>query len=362
MPKPAIVASRSPLRWYRWGLLTCVLVASAWLFWAVRAILLPFILAMVLAYLMAPVVEVIASRMRIHRVLAILVVYAILASGVALVVVYAVPVLIQQSVQLIRQVPKFAVGIQGNWDYWLTRFHQAPIPPSIRTAIQATGSHLQGDLLKWLKSLLHVLFGLVPGVLSLLIAPILAFYVLKDLARIRRRFWLLVPVEWHGAVFKLGFDIDRALNGFIRGQLIVALVVGLLSTLWMLLLGMPDAVLVGALAAITDVIPYVGPIAGAIPAVALALARSPLEAVWVVAGFILIHQLEGAVIGPKVVGDSVGLHPLVVVFAILAGGDLAGLSGVLLGVPVAAVLRVFLTHLYRRLSVTLDRHSTPSVE
>ena len=119
----------------------------------------------------------------------------------------------------------------------------------------------------------------------------------------------------------------------------------------MAFLGIPLAFLIGVIAGVTDVIPYVGPIAGAIPAVMLGMERSPIIAVYAILGFVAIHQLEGAVIGPKIMGDYVGLHPLVVIFAILAGGEMGGLVGLLLAVPSAAVIKVIFGHLYRRLII-----------
>jgi predicted PurR-regulated permease PerM len=236
------------------------------------------------------------------------------------------------------------------------------MPNAIRLAVIGTGLHLKSQLLHALKNLVGAVFGLVPGVLSFVVAPILAFYVLKDLPRMRDRFWDFVPVDWRASVYKLGFDLDRALNGYIRGQLMVALVVGILSTVWMIVLHIPFALLIGAVAAMTDIIPYVGPIAGAIPAVILGLLHSPWVSLYAVIGFVVIHQLEGTVISPKVVGDSVGLHPLMIIFAILAGGEIAGFTGLLLGVPTAAVGKVIVTHLYRRFVVSLDHDSTPSVQ
>ncbi|AEJ41505.1 permease [Sulfobacillus acidophilus TPY] len=356
------VVTKSPLRWVRWGLLLGVTAGAIGLVDAAHAILMPFVVSLVLAYLLAPLVELFVRHGRLSRVLAILLVYGLLGLLLAALLVYMLPVLVQESLRLIRIVPAFAQDLQSSWDYWLMRFHQAPMPAPVRQNIHQTALHLESLLVTSVQRFLHALFGLVPGVISILVAPVMAFYVLKDLNRVRERFWTVVPVSWHGAIFKLGFDIDRALNGYIRGQLMVAFIVGLLSALWMVILGIPFAALIGALAGITDVIPYVGPIAGAIPAVALALAKSPWLAVYTVFGFILIHQLEGTVIAPKVVGDSVGLHPLVVIFAILAGGAIFGFVGLLLGVPLAAVLKVVLSHLYRRLSVTLDHDSVTSVQ
>lgn len=356
------IHAKSPRRWLRWGLAASAAVFGVWLLALAHAVLLPFFLAFVIAYLLSPLVELLSARGHFHRAIAILLVYALFVLVLTAAVVYMIPVLVQESVRLIRYVPDLAQGVQHTWDYWLSRFHQQPMPDAIRSEITTTGQHLQIRLLEALRGVVGAAFGLVPSVLSFLIAPILAFYVLKDLTQVRERFWEFVPVTWRGGVYKLGLDLDRALNGYIRGQLMVALVVGMLSTGWMMVLNIPFALLIGAVAAITDVVPYVGPIAGAIPAVLLGLMRSPWTSLYAVLGFIVIHQLEGTVISPKVVGDSVGLHPLVIIFSILAGGEIAGFTGLLLAVPAAAVLKVVLAHLYRRLAVSLDHDSTPSVQ
>lgn len=342
--------SESPLRWYRWGLLLVFGVGGLALLWYTRAVLTPFLFALVLAYLLAPLVETFA-RHGIHRIWAILMVYTLLGIAMAAGIIYMIPLLVQESIHVIHMVPSLVSGAQGSWDGWLRRLHQAPIPAPLRAAINATGNHLQGQLLNIVKGLLGAMFGLVPGMLSLIVAPVLGFYFLKDLERMRMRFWDIVPVGWRSSMFKLGFDVDRTLNGFIRGQLTVALVVGVLSTLWVFTLGIPFPLLIGAVVTLTDVIPYVGPIAGALPAVLLALNISPLTALYTILGFVAVHQLESAVIAPKVMGESVGLHPLVVVFAILAGGALGGFLGLLVAVPTAGVLKVLLGHLYRRLTI-----------
>lgn len=344
--RPRLTAGRH----YRAAAILAMVLAGIWLAWVARPVLTPFVFALVLAYLLAPAVD-FFYRHNLPRPVAILVAYAIAALALAAFVLYLTPLLVQQSDALIRLVPQWAATIQSHWTWALARFHQAPIPAGLRGAFMATASHLQGQLYHVLRSAIAALFGVVPSLVSLVVAPILAFYLLNDLERIRSRFWSAVPVDWHPAVYKLGLDIDAALSGYVRGQLLVALVVGVLSGVWVSLLGIPLSALIGAVAFVTDVVPYVGPIAGALPAVALALALSPWKALWVVVGFAAIHQLEGTVIGPKVVGDSVGLHPLVVVLAILIGGETAGVAGLLLAVPSAAVLKVLVAHLYRRLSV-----------
>lgn len=356
------VRQPEPFRWLRWGLVSAFIVGGVWVLLAAHAVLLPFVFAMVLAYLLAPAIEAVVRHGRVPRVFAILLVYVMLGLLIAAGVLYMVPLLLQEAVHVIRLMPKVVSSAYSGWNYWLARFHQAPMPSAIRSAITSTGHHVQNRLLTLVKTTASAMFGLVPGMISLIVSPVLAFYLLKDLDRIRERFWQVVPVDWQAAVFKLGFDIDKALNGFIRGQFLVAAVVGALSALWVALLGIPYAALIGVLAGITDVIPYVGPIVGAIPAILLGISHSPWTAGYAALGFIAIHQLEGTVIAPKLVGDSVGLHPLVVVFAILAGGEVGGFMGMLLGVPFVAVVKVVFSHLYYRFVISLDRPLFKSLE
>ncbi len=320
-----------------------------WLAWVTRPVLTPFLFAFVIAYLLAPLVDW-CGRRGIPRIVAILAIYLVFGGSLALAGVYVAPRLLQESLRMIHRLPVWTKAVEGYWSFWLTKLHQAPMPASLRAMLDQTTQRLATYLLGLVQSVLRLALGMVPGAISLLLAPILAVFVLKDLDRIRSRFWTLIPWTLRPAVYKLGLDIDQALNGFIRGQLMVALFVGLLSAAWTLALGIPFALLIGALAGVTDVLPYLGPIVGAIPAVILALTISPWKVAYVVIGFVIIHQLEGTVIAPKVVGDSVGLHPLIVIFALLGGAELAGVTGLLLAVPSAAVIKVGVVHAFRRLT------------
>jgi sporulation integral membrane protein YtvI len=350
------------IRWARWGFLGGVMLCAIGVLWTARQVMMPFVLAAVLAYLLAPLVQWFVDRGKMSRVAAILCAYGLVATAATALFLYMIPDVVRESEHFIQTVPALAQALQNTWNQWLARFHQAPIPQGLRGHIHQAAVMLEARLFDGLKGVLHSLFHVVPGVLSALIAPVLAFYWLKDWERMRERFWEVVPVGWHPGLFRLGVDLDRALNGYVRGQLLVAVMVGALSAAWMLALRLPYAALIGMVAGVTDVIPYLGPIAGAVPAVLLAFSRSPWLAVYVVAGFVVIHQLEGTVIAPKVVGDSVGLHPLVVIAAILVGGALFGFWGLIFGVPLASVVKVLLVHGYRRLTVTLDRDSLRSVQ
>lgn len=334
------------------------LVVLALLLELAWGVLMPFFLAGLLTYLLAPLVE----RLRaagIHRVLAILVAYAAVAAAISGAVLYILPHAIQQTMQLAHVLPRLAATAETTWNHLLRNFHEAPMPAAMRSAITDSVTAAERGLMRHMKNGLGIVLGLVPGLVAVVVSPILAFYLLKDLGAIKARFWHLLPYAWHGPAFKLGRDLDRVLSGYVRGQLLVALAVGVMAGCWSAVIGVPFALLIGVLVAITDVVPYVGPVVGALPAVVLALSHDVWTAVWVVAGFALIHELEGTVLAPKIIGDAVGLHPLLVVLAILVGGELSGIAGMLVAVPVGASLNVLARHLYRMLAQSRTPRLTP---
>lgn len=179
----------------------------------------------------------------------------------------------------------------------------------------------------------------------ILIGLVAAFYLLVDLPRLRRVAVALVPPARREEVSTVGMEVAGTVGGFLRGQLIVAAFVGTTTTLAMLLLGLPLWLFVGLVAGITNLVPFVGPFVGGLLAVTIALANGePLLALWVLLAIVAIQQVESSVVAPLVVGRTVELHPVVVLLAVLAGGSLAGILGLLVAVPLAASSRVLFRH------------------
>jgi predicted PurR-regulated permease PerM len=200
-------------------------------------------------------------------------------------------------------------------------------------------------------SLREMLSGLLLGyswLITLIFAPILSYYLLKDTETIKRRFVALLPSAWRADVIGLLQEIDGVLIGFVKGNLLIALIVGTMATIALSLLGVDYALTLGVVVGISDLIPYLGPLVGGIPAVAVAMLESNRLAVYVGLTILAIHQIEGGLIAPRILSDRVGLNPFLVVFALLAGGKLWGPLGMVLGVPVAASLRVAIVYVYNR--------------
>jgi predicted PurR-regulated permease PerM len=181
------------------------------------------------------------------------------------------------------------------------------------------------------------------------VVPIVAIYLMIESDSMHRGIVSLIPPSARPKALAILDGINAVLGGFIRGQLLVALIVGALTAVMLTLLHVRFAILIGLIAGLLNVIPYVGAFAGAAPAVLIALiTNGPLNTLFVIIGFVIINQLEGHLIAPNVVGPSVGLSPLAVIVALLAGGELFGLLGLLVAVPVAGIIKVVFVTLVPR--------------
>ncbi|WP_246152986.1 AI-2E family transporter [Oryzomonas rubra] len=217
----------------------------------------------------------------------------------------------------------------------------------VLTQAKGVAPDIAKPLLNFLREAFSSTVALILALLGYFIIPVYLFYLLADLPRLKAFVQSFVPERHHRAYnAKLG-EIDRVLGGFIRGQLSVCAILAVLYSIGLYFIGIDLAIAIGTLAGITFIIPYVGTIIGICLSVAMALLKfhDILHPLLCLGWFGLVQTLEGTVITPKVVGDTVGLHPLVAIIALLIGGQMFGLMGMLLAVPVTAVLQVFLRSL-----------------
>lgn len=310
-----------------------------------RATLLPFLMAFLLAYLLAPVVDTFEAR-GLSRGWAILLIYVLLGIIVSAIVVWIIPDLLQELNRLAETLPAHIQSVEQLLLTAQERYSNLGLPEPVNQAIGNSLEDLERRLLDSIEGTVSLIVGLFNGLFSLALAPVLAFYLLKDAKTMKKRVMQLLPSQRRGRWTMLIIRMDRVLSGFIRGQLLLSVFVGVTTWLAMLIIGMRFSVILGLIAAITEVIPYFGPIIGALPAIGMAALISPLMLVKVVVAYVIIHEIESMVLGPKILGETVGLHPLTVVFALLAGGELFGIVGIILAVPVVACLKVLLAFLY----------------
>lgn len=335
-------------RWLLAGLGAAALGAAAFLL-TVRPIVIPLLLALAIAYLIAPAVAALERR-GFGRSAAILTVYAVLGALAGAAVLRVLPSAYGELQRLAGAVPEYAAQLRALSAAVQERFRDPGVPRGLRDGVDGLVAMAEARAQQMLESAVNHLFAYLEWGAYLVLAPIIAYYLLKDQERFKRGAVRTLPRAWRAPAIELLRGVDGVLAGFVRGQLLLAAAVGVLATLAAYLLGLRYALLLGLWAAACELVPYVGPLIGAVPALLAGLMVSPWRGLQVAVAYLIIQQLESAVLAPLVMGEHVGLHPLSVVLAILLGGALAGIPGMLLAVPLAGMARVVWLFACRRLA------------
>lgn len=322
--------------------------AGLYFLYLIRGIFLSLALAVLLVYLLSPIVVAVEKK-GTPRVWAIAVVYLALTILVISLILFGMPYVLVQMDNLINALPGYTREAQRLVESLQAGYVRAGIPEGLRNVIDQRIITIEEYLIWLANGVVEGVLGLAGYLFNVLLAPVLAFYLLRDVEMVKEKLIRLVPLPIRDDALHLGREIDRVLNNFVRGYLLVGVIVGALTATALTLLGLEFAVMLGVFAGLMEFIPYFGPFIGAVPAVVLAAMQSKWLALKVVIAFVIIQQLESIVISPKILGTRVGLHPVLVILALLAGGQLYGLVGILLAVPVAAVLRVVAEFAWLRL-------------
>jgi len=326
--------------------LLCIVVASCYFLWTVRNALYPFLIGLFLAYILNPIVCYVEKK-GVQRVWAILIIYALLLTLTFFCGAKLLTLLIRDVESFSKDLPMIVARIEELLLQLQEQYHNSALPYSFRLAIDEALLSMEHDLQEFIGQLVNSVILIMKNAIGLAISPILAFYLLHDWYEIKEKLLLLLPGRWRTEILSFFKDVDKVLSGIIRGQLTVACIVGIFVTMGLYFLQLKFAVMIGLMAAIFDIIPYFGPIIGAAPAVLLAILQSPWLTAKVILLFVIIQQIEGNIIHPKIIGENIGLHPLSVIFFVFVGGEVGGLLGMLLGVPLAAIGKVFVHHLLK---------------
>jgi predicted PurR-regulated permease PerM len=305
-------------------------------------------LAILIVYLVEPFIDYLVCK-GVQRKLALWLILFILISGIFLVGFFAVPPLIEELNTLAQRLPEYGADIQDVIDLINGKYERIDLPSTIQTVIDNAVNRIESVTLRFVERTTQVIIAFLSRFFSLVMAPILAFYMLKDIERIKKSFWSLIPKSNRKEVKNLFKKIDEVLMGYLKGQLLVSFVVGVLSILGLYILKVRFFLIIGLFAGVMNLIPYLGAIFGAIPAIFIVSFKSLKAILAVLILFTIIQQLEGSLISPRIVGDKVGLHPIVIIFSLLAGGELLGIIGMILAVPIAGIIKVIIEHFIGRM-------------
>lgn len=307
-----------------------------------KALLIPFLAAMVVAYLLQPIVELLVRR-RVPRGAAILIIYVAFALIVVIAVLQAIPQVAKQMTQLGNHIPE----IITKTDRWLDEMaaRKQYLPDALRRGVEAALSQFEQNLTSYATRLIFMLTSTVSAVFIAFVVPFLVFYMLKDARAMGRAFIHLVPKPYRSQAKEILSSVDTTLGSYVRGQLLVMVAVGILTYAGFLVVGMPYALLLALFLAAMDIIPYLGPFIGAAPALILAFSISPTMALKVLIVNLIVQQCEGNLISPQIMGRTLHLHPMAIVAALLLGGEIGGVLGMICAVPVLAVVKVVYTNI-----------------
>ena len=322
-----------------------------YLFYVLAPVLTPFVAAALLAYIGDPLADRL-QRWKLPRTLAVVVVFLLTFAILGLLVLLVGPLIRTQVAALLDALPDIVLRVERDWlpniMAWLD------IEPGGDVGIGAFLARYSDMAGTWgAKVLLSVTKSggaLAAAVLSLFLLPVLTFYLLRDWDSILAHLGALIPSSQRETIVKLATETDEVLGAFLRGQLLVMFALAVIYSTGLALVGLKFAVAIGVVAGLVSFVPYLGFVFGiALAALTVALEPNPLwQLLGVVATFAIAQVIEGSILTPKLVGDRIGLHPVIVIFAVAAGGQLFGFFGILLALPAAAVLSVLVRFAFHR--------------
>ena len=321
------------------------------IFYFLGPILMPFAAGALLAYLTNPIVNYLINS-GLSRIIAVILVFVTLFAVLLLLLLLLIPLIQQQFFTLTVFIPDTILWAQSKVLPWLMQHFGVETSAEIATFKKLLSENIfkAGNIATWLiqttlqsgRALFHVLTNLI-------LIPVVTFYLLRDWHVLLANSKQMIPRKLRPTVIHLAHECDLVLSGFFRGQLLVMLALGFIYSVGLTIIGLKIGIIIGLIAGLLTLVPYLGTIIGFAIAIIAALVQfgTLSSLIWVALVFIIGQTLEGMFLTPTFIGNRIGMHPVAVLFAVLAGGALLGFFGVLVALPVAAIIMVLLRHLNR---------------
>ncbi|OIJ07683.1 hypothetical protein BKP35_18565 [Anaerobacillus arseniciselenatis] len=308
----------------------------------VMRIALPFIIAGIITYLLHPIVEQMKD-MGVSRPISISIIYLVFTLILVYLFMKGTPYIVEEIKDLVDNIPNY-INIYREL---VNDFYKqtSMMPEGFRVRAEAWLTDLEAVAAEGIADTVSHLPGIIDYLLLAIIVPFLVFYLLKDYNLLEKTAWYLTPRKWRGSGRQLLRNINISLGNYIRGQLLVCLAVAIIASIGLLLIGMPYAVILGIFIGLMNIIPYFGPIFGAFPIAIIGFTESvQLVLLGLLVNF-AIQFIEGNILSPLIVGKSIHMHPILVMFALIAGAEVGGVIGLIIAVPILAVVKVIVMHI-----------------
>lgn len=314
----------------------------------VKTVALPIILAVVVYYLLRPIIQMMESW-RIKRVWGILITLSLVIGMITLLIFLIIPFLEKQLVSLAEELPEYLRDMANSADQWLRNSVFGDYYSSLFQDVNGVLNQLP-DLSNYVQQTVEGITSVISTITTIVIAlvtlPFILFYLLKDGHKLPNKIVHLFPPKSRDEVMSLCKGIDHQLSAYIQGQIIVSFCIGIMMYIGFVIIGLDYALLLAAIASVTSVVPYLGPTIAIMPALIIAIVTSPFMVLKLAFVWTAVQLLEGKFISPQIMGKSLHIHPVTIIFVLLTAGHLFGIIGIILAIPGYAIIKVFVSHLY----------------
>lgn len=338
-----------------------------------EVVILPGVLAVIAYYLLRPLLGLL-EKWRIPRIWGILILFIGAIGLLTLLVLLVYPFLRDQFTNLVQEFPVYFKALSQNIvDYinnsriteYLAKYeidYDTVVTGFMNDMVETvkdTAANLAQGVASGITGLVSTLTGIV---LSLVTVPFILFYLLKDGEKLPKFVLKICPPRMREGLHEVMHDMDKQISSYIQGQILVSMCIGAMVTIGFLIIGMDYALLLGFLAMITSVVPYLGPVIAITPAAIIALVTSPFMLIKLAIVWTVVQLIEGKFISPQIMGKSLSVHPITIIFVLLTAGSLFGVPGVILGIPGYAILKVLVTHLFKLFKQRYNRYEDEQVQ
>lgn len=332
-------------------------------------VILPGVSGVILFYLMRPALKLL-MKWKVPRFWSILILFILGLSFITTIILLVYPFLQKQLVNLLQEFPIYFMSlvertitflnssrINDFLSDWNINYDQVllDISNDLTTTVRDTATNLATGLATGVTNVVTKVTGIL---LSLVIVPFILFYLLWEGEKIPNFILRKFPPRMRKFVGDILHDMDHQISAYILGQIMVSFCIGIMVTIGFLIIGLDYALLLGCLAMITSVVPYLGPVIAITPALVIAIVTSPFMVIKVGIVWTIVQLIEGKFISPQIMGKSLSVHPITIIFVLLCAGSLFGVPGVILGIPGYALIKVVVTHLFELFKTRYNRFQT----
>ncbi|QMV39938.1 AI-2E family transporter [Cohnella cholangitidis] len=313
-------------------------------------VFLPFLLTGVAYYLLNPIVDYLELR-KVKRVYSIIVLYLVIITVLTLVIMKVVPLLSEQITSLIVQFPSYSQNAQLKFEELIGNeyFNQ------LQNTLGIDSSKLVNDFSGRASAIMsnawsgigNLVGKITETVLAIITVPFILFYLLKDRKKLTPFVLSFVPTSLRQRSFGVMLEMNHQISSYIRGQIVVSFCIGVLLYIGYLIIGLDYSLVLAVIAACTSIVPYLGPAIAITPALIVAMMTSPVMLLKMIVIWTIVQLIEGKFISPQIMGKTMHVHPITIIFVIIAAGNLFGIIGIILAVPGYAIIKVIVTHIFR---------------